>query len=279
MNELQIFKNEEFGKIEILIENGKEYFPATEIAKILGYVNPRKAILDHCKKEGVTIRDGVLNTGLGEQIVSKKYIDEGNLYRLIIKSNLPKAEVFESWVFDEVLPIIRKKGMYMTDNVYETLINNPTKLGEMLIQYGKVRDENKDLKLQNKVQEQQIIELQPKALYYDLILQCKVLLATTTIAKDYGMSAKSFNKLLHELEVQYNQGGIWFLYQKYAIYGYTQTKTNPFSRTDGSMDSRPHMYWTQKGRLFLYDFLKEKGILPTIENEKFGEIRTVDESY
>ena len=155
----------------------------------------------------------------------------------------------------------------------EKEFNSPAKIMArgLLIAEKTIKEQNEhitNLKLTNKIQEQQIIELQPKALYYDLILQCKDLLATTTIAKDYGMSAKSFNKLLHELEVQYNQGGIWFLYQKYAIYGYTQTKTNPFSRTDGSMDSRPHMYWTQKGRLFLYDFLKEKGILPTIEKEQ-----------
>ena len=76
-NELQIFKNDKFGEIEILIENGKEYFPATEIAKILGYSNPHDAIIRHCKKEGLVIHEGVLNAGLGEQIVSKKYIDEG----------------------------------------------------------------------------------------------------------------------------------------------------------------------------------------------------------
>ena len=156
----------------------------------------------------------------------------------------------------------------------EKEFNSPEKIMArgLLIAEKTIKEQNEhitNLKLTNKIQEQQIIELQPKALYYDLILQCKDLLATTTIAKDYGMSAKSFNKFLHELEVQYNQGGIWFLYQKYAIYGYTQTKTNPFSRTDGSMDSRPHMYWTQKGRLFLYDFLKEKGILPTIEVKQY----------
>ena len=111
-NELQIFKNDKFGEIEILIENGKEYFPATEIAKILLYSNPHDAIIRHCKKEGLVIHEGVLNAGLGEQIVSKKYIDEGNLYRLIIKSNLPQAEIFERWVFDEVIPSIRKIGSY-----------------------------------------------------------------------------------------------------------------------------------------------------------------------
>lgn len=117
MNELQIFKSEKFGEIEILIENGKEYFPATEVAKILGYSNPQKAVRDHCKEKGCTNRS-VLTKG-GKQ--EKKFIDEGNLYRLITKSNLPQAEVFESWVFDEVLPSIRKTGMYATDE----LLNNP----------------------------------------------------------------------------------------------------------------------------------------------------------
>jgi len=118
MNELQIFKSEKFGEIEILVENGKEYFPATEVAKILGYKDPNKAINTHCKKDGWVIRPVIDRLGRTQE---KKFINEGNLYRLITKSNLPQAEVFESWVFDEVLPSIRKTGMYATDE----LLNNP----------------------------------------------------------------------------------------------------------------------------------------------------------
>lgn len=118
MNELQIFKSEKFGEIEILVENGKEYFPATEVAKILGYKDPNKAINTHCKKDGWVIRPVIDRLG---RMQEKKFINEGNLYRLIAKSNLPQAEVFESWVFDEVLPSIRKTGMYATDE----LLNNP----------------------------------------------------------------------------------------------------------------------------------------------------------
>ena len=140
-NELQIFKNDKFGEIEILIENGKEYFPATEIAKILGYSNPHDAIIRHCKKEGLVIHEGVLNAGLGEQKVSKKYIDEGNLYRLIIKSNLPQAEVFERWVFDDVLPTIRKKGMYATDE----LLDNPDLLIATATRLKEEREKRKQL--------------------------------------------------------------------------------------------------------------------------------------
>lgn len=123
------------------------------------------------------------------------------------------------------------------------------------------------LRLENKVKDQQIAELTPKATYYDLILQCKDLLSVTEIAKDYGMSAKGLNAMLHELGVQFNQSGVWFLYAKYQHEGYTQTKTQNYNRPDGTQGSKVHTYWTQKGRLFIYNLLKSEGILPTIEIE------------
>ncbi len=125
----------------------------------------------------------------------------------------------------------------------------------------------KALELTNKVQEQQIAELQPKASYYDLVLQCKDLINITVIAKDYGMSAKKMNKLLYDLGVQFKQSGVWFLYSKYQSFGYTQTKTHTHVRSNGTIGSKHHMYWTQKGRLFIYDLLKKEGILPSIERE------------
>lgn len=106
MNELQIFNSGEFGEIRTIEIDGKPYFVGTDVAKALGYSNPRKAILDHCK--GVTKRDTPTSSG----IQSMSYINEGDLYRLIMKSKLPSAEKFESWVMDEVLPIIRKTGSY-----------------------------------------------------------------------------------------------------------------------------------------------------------------------
>ena len=106
MNELQFFNSEEFGEIRTIEIDGKPYFVGTDVAKALGYSNPRKAILDHCK--GVTKRDTPTSSG----IQSMSYINEGDLYRLIMKSKLPSAEKFESWVMDEVLPTIRKTGSY-----------------------------------------------------------------------------------------------------------------------------------------------------------------------
>lgn len=106
MNELQIFNSGEFGEIRTIEIDGKPYFVGTDVAKALGYNNPRDAVSRHCK--GVVKRDTPTSSG----IQSMSYINEGDLYRLIMKSKLPSAEKFESWVMDEVLPIIRKTGSY-----------------------------------------------------------------------------------------------------------------------------------------------------------------------
>lgn len=143
--------------------------------------------------------------------------------------------------------------------------NSPEKIMARALQIA--QQELSTLRLENKVQSQQIAELAPKATYYDLVLQCNSLLSVTEIAKDYGMSATKFNKVLKDLGVQYKQSGVWFLYAKYQDKGYTSTKTQNYNRPDGSQGSKVHTYWTQKGRLFLYDLLKEHDFLPMIEKE------------
>ena len=125
-----------------------------------------------------------------------------------------------------------------------------------------------ELKTENAQQKQLLAEYSPKASYYDVVLQTKDALSTSQIAKDYGKSAKWLNAMLHDLGVQYNQGGVWLLYQKYAELGYTRSKTHTYSGNDGEQHSRLHTYWTQKGRLFIYELLKSKDILPLIEAEE-----------
>lgn len=125
MNEMQVFQNSEFGELGVLEVNGKPYFPATACAKILGYANPWKAINDHCKKDGLTKREVIDSMGRTQ---SAKFINEGNLYRLIVHSKLPAAERFEKWVFDEVLPTIRQTGGYGSQTA------GLTKLAEQMAQ-------------------------------------------------------------------------------------------------------------------------------------------------
>lgn len=116
------------------------------------------------------------------------------------------------------------------------------------------------------VQSQQISEMIPKASYYDVVLNCKDLVSIGSIAKDYGWGAKKMNKILHEKGIQFKQGEIWLLYQKYAEKGYTSTKTHTYLDSDGQ-HMQVHTYWTPKGRLFIYDLLKKDDIYPNIERD------------
>lgn len=117
MNELKVFQNSEFGELGVMMIDGKEYFPAAQCARILGYSNPQKAVRDHCDEEGCTKRSVLTNSGTQEM----KFINEGNLYRLIVRSKLPAAKRFERWVFDEVLPEIRRTGGYGSVNIEEVI--------------------------------------------------------------------------------------------------------------------------------------------------------------
>ncbi|NBI80443.1 hypothetical protein D3Z39_16625, partial [Anaerotruncus colihominis] len=131
MNEMQVFQSSDFGELGVLEIEGKPYFPATACAKMLGYGNARDAIKRHCKEEGVVKRDGVSQTtnqhGVTTcQTVEMKFINEGNLYRLIVHSKLPTAERFEKWVFDEVLPAIRKTGGYGRVDVTAIIMQTAT---------------------------------------------------------------------------------------------------------------------------------------------------------
>mgnify|MGYP002710948324 FL=1 len=109
MNEIQVFNNTQFGNVRVIMENGKPLFCAADVAKALGYSDTPKAIKAHCREDGWVIRPVIDSMGRTQQA---KFINEGNLYRLVAHSELPSAEQFESWVFDEVLPSIRKTGSY-----------------------------------------------------------------------------------------------------------------------------------------------------------------------
>ena len=262
MSELQIFKNAEFGSVRTLAINDEPYFVARDAAEILGYSNPRKAIIDHVdeedKTDGVTIRDSI---GREQTPV---LINESGLYSLILSSKMPNAKKFKRWVTSEVLPAIHRHGIYAIDEV----LNNPDMLIAALTELKAEREKTKLLTETVAVQKQQISEMKPKASYYDVVLNCKDLVAISVIAKDYGWSANRMNQYLHKKGVQYNQGNIWLLYQKYAEMGYTHTKTHNYAGSNGTLHTKPHTYWTQAGRLFVYGLLKADGILPTMEREE-----------
>lgn len=266
--------NFENNSVRTLELNGIPYFVGKDVSDVLGYENSRKAINDHVDEDDKiekTLKQMAAESKSNEtgtfEFMSPRgltFINESGVFSLILSSKLPAAKKFKHWVTSEVLPSIRKHGVYSTEDFTRKSIENPAWAIQILTSLQKEREEKRKLiNLKN----QQIAELQPKASYYDVVLNCKDLVSITTIAKDYGWSAKTMNAYLHEKGVQFKQGAIWFLYQKYAECGYTSTKTHTYLGDDGETHSRVHTYWTQSGRLFIYDLLKHHGIFPLIERK------------
>ncbi|MBR3499692.1 MAG: phage antirepressor KilAC domain-containing protein [Selenomonadaceae bacterium] len=251
---IQIFNHPEFGDVRVVNKNGEPLFVGKDVALALGYSNPRDALAKHVPDKFKRVSQ--IATPGGNQDMT--LITEAGLYKLVFASKLPKAVEFSDWTCEEVIPSIRKTGVYMTTKAAEEILSNPDFIIELAQQVKAAR-------AQIEVLNTQVAELQTKANYCDVVLQCKELVTTSVIAKDYGYSAKAFNKLLHELGVQFRQSDIWLLYQEYAAQGWSQTKTHIYYDEDGKPHSKPHMYWTQKGRLGLYELLKAKNILPLIE--------------
>ena len=256
MNKLEVFKNQEFGEVRTITIDDEPYFVGKDVADILGYSRPDHAINNHVDNEDKLMYQ-IDTLGQKRQMF---IINESGLYSLILSSKLPNARRFKRWATSEVLPAIRKHGMYAIDD----LIANPDLGIAALNALKEEREKNKKLEESVAVKTQQISEMIPKASYYDVVLNCKDLVSISTIAKDYGWSAKKMNKTLHEKGIQFKQGDIWLLYQKYAEKGYTSTKTHTYLDSEGQ-HTKVHTYWTQKGRLFIYDLLKKDGIYPNIE--------------
>lgn len=258
--ELQIFQNAEFGSVRSTMINGEPYFVGKDVAEILGYKDTSDAMRRHVDEEDKLTRC-FTDSGQSREMY---IINESGLYSLILSSKLPAAKRFKRWVTSEVLPAIRRHGLYAVDD----MLNNPDALIEALQAYKAERMQRLALEAENAVQKQQLIEMQPKASYYDVVLNSPDLVSITEIAKDYGWSGRRMNEHLHGKGIQFKQGDrIWLLYQKYAEKGYTSTKTHTYPASDGNIHTKVHTYWTQKGRLFIYDLLKADGILPLIEQE------------
>ena len=261
MNNIEIFKNKIFGEIRTLLINDEVWFVGKDVAEALGYSDTFGALKKHIDNEDKqNCQNDSFGTPRGMTI-----INESGLYSLILSSKLPQAKEFKRWVTTEVIPSIRKHGGYLTPQKIEEILVNPDTLIHLATILKEEKEKNETLVLVNKQQEQIINELQPKATYYDLILQCSDLLSITQIAKDYGRGGAWLNKKLADLKIQYKHRDTWLLYSKYADKGYTSSTTHDYSDSKGIIHSKLHTYWTQKGRLFIYAQLKSIDILPLIE--------------
>jgi prophage antirepressor-like protein len=256
---IQIFNNPRFGEVRVVEIEGKSYFVGIDITRSLGYKNVNDAVTRHCKgyvKHAVPDNNGVMQM--------MNVIPEGDIYRLAAKSELPGAEEFESWIFDEVLPSIRKHGGYLTPQNIEELLLNPDLIINLATSLKSEREENERLQSQLG-QKEEIIEildkeietLTPDAQYTRQTLLSNSNLTTTQIAKDLGMSARTLNKKLHELGIQYKVNDQWVLYEKYQDKEYTRANTYTKIVNDES-ETYHSTVWTEKGRKFIYEIIKQK---------------------
>ena len=257
MDEIQIFKNEEFGDVRTLLVGEEPWFVGKDIDIILGYTNPMKAIRYHVDEEDKGVNEMV--TPGGNQQVT--IINESGLYSLILSSKLPTAKKFKRWVTSEVLPSIRKTGGYMVakqEDTPETIMARALKVANETLDRQKRRMEqverdNRRLTVDNEMKQGEIDKLAPDAEYTRKTLSSTTSWNTNIIAKEMGMAAVTLNKKLERIGVQYKQHGVWILTRKYANKGYDKSQTYSYLKSDGEIGTRIQMEWTETGRRFLHE--------------------------
>ena len=241
MNELKVFDNPEFGEVRTVEVNGKPYFVASDVARSLGYKRPNDAVSAHCKgtlKRRIGVQTGVKADGSpAMQEIEMLVIPEGDIYRLVIKSQLPTAEKFESWIFDEVLPTIRKHGIYATDNVIDNILNNPDFGIELLTKLKEERAARVKAEQRNAV-----------------LMHVNKTYTMTEIAKELGLrSAIELNKILSEMHIQYKVNNTWVMYSDYSNLGYEEIKQEVLD--NGAVVY--HRRITQTGREFIINLVSK----------------------
>jgi anti-repressor protein len=257
-NSIELFKNDDLKvEIRVLVIDNKPYFVASDIAIALGYSNIRDAISRHCK--GVVKHD-YLSSG-GNQETS--FIPESDVYRLIMRSNLPSADKYERWVCEEVLPSIHKHGVYMTPETLEKAMTDPdftigllTKLKEERTARLQAIQEKEKMEQKVEAYGKQLEYQKPKVKYHDEVLQAEGLISPTEIAKELGMrSAVQLNRRLCALGVMYKVNGTFALYSRYSGRGMSKYRTFTYRNKYEELMSKNHLYWTELGRRFIHSLL------------------------
>lgn len=227
MDELQIFNNTEFGQVRTAEINGKPYFVASDIAAALGYSNPRDAVSRHCK--GVVKHD--TPTKSGKQSIN--FIPEGDIYRLIVRSNLPAADRFERWVFDEVLPTIRETGGYHLPRTYSEALRE---LADKAEKVEKLEAENK--------------KMLPKADFYDAVTSSPDTMSISEVAKvlNLGLGQNKLFRFMRDRRILMKNN---LPYQEYIQRGYFRVIEQKYDRPDGEVGISCKTLVTQKGVEFI----------------------------
>ena len=241
MNEMQIFKNREFGTIRTISnEQGEALFCANDVCDALGYKQTHKAVERHVDKG-----DGMKRpTPTASGIQTMLYINESGLYALILSSKLESARRFKHWVTSEVLPSIRKQGGYIVARPHESdevILARALQIMQATLQR---RDE-------------QIAQLKPRADYADHVLDSISCFTVTQIGKELNMTGHDLNRLLCEMRIQYVQSGQYLLYADYARQGLAKNRSFEYHTSDGELRTKTYLVWTERGRDFIHRLINK----------------------
>ena len=241
MNEMQIFKNREFGAIRTFTnEQGEALFCAKDVCDALGYKQTHKAVERHVDKG-----DGMKRpTPTASGIQTMLYINESGLYALILSSKLESAKRFKHWVTSEVLPSIRKQGGYIVARPHESdevILARALQIMQATLQR---RDE-------------QIAQLKPRADYADHVLDSISCFTVTQIGKELNMTGHDLNRLLCEMRIQYVQSGQYLLYADYARQGLAKNRSFEYHTSDGELRTKTYLVWTERGRDFIHRLINK----------------------
>lgn len=258
---ITIFTNPTFGEIRTAGTAEEPLFCLADVCRVLELSNITET-KKRLNSKGLSSTE-VLTRGGRQSMI---FINEQNLYKVIMRSDKPQAEPFQDWVCGEVLPTIRKTGGYIAANAQmtdEEIMATALRIGEATI---RKRDERiRQLEAEAKQKDILINDMRKGNDYLNAILQSNGTVTTTQIAQDYGMSAMALNRKLAEMRVQHKVNGQWILYATHQAKGYVHSRTLNLTHRDGRPYTCMMTEWTQRGRLFLYDALKEVGVLPVIE--------------
>lgn len=248
-NELEIFKNEEFGEIRTVIIDGEPWFVAKDIASILGYKDPKNTVKNRCKRGRVFEIPHPQNP---EKSLEAMVIPESDIYRLIIGSKLPSAQKFESWVMDDILPSIRKHGAYMTNDVIERTLTDP----DYLIQLATALKEERQAR---KLAEEKIEKQKPLVDFANQVSDTTDLIDMKTMAKLLKDSNINIgrNRLFEFLRIKKilmkdNQP-----YQQYVDAGYFKVNEYTYTNSFGQTKTNRQTFVTGKGQLYITKKVKE----------------------
>lgn len=246
-NKLFNFNNHE---LRVVIQSNEPWFVAKDVCEVLEYKDTEVA-LRKLEDDEKMIRKIYVSSKMRDVYL----VNESGLYSLVFRSNKPESKIFKKWVTGEVLPAVRKHGVYASQETLNKMLTSPDFAIQALEALKAERAEKERLAFQNQKQSEALKLSAPKVEYCDAVLQSCSTYATTLIAKELGMSAIELNKRLHEKGVQYKQNGVWILYSKFDNMNYTKTTTYTHTDSLGQTKTTMTTVWTEKGRMFIHKLL------------------------